>query len=384
MANIIQKQQHNEELVVFLAEYARGILKNRDQQVREALARRQVWTDKVLPLDEAYHIYFQPTKNLALKPIKKYLISQIDAAADFLRDFQISVLGQRTSLFPLYEIEFELSDNLRYSYQFESGKFAVKIPYWQVSSLSRYLSAEKLKNIWHQGRHLQPKSPLYKYWWLVNPMGLFRSSLRSMLMVAIQKQLLSLDQLFVKLGLIEGEQQTTLTSLPSESALDKTDGSFQQTAITYLRKNAKEDKLGVNLELVLRNQSEKIITNLLKRYKENLTNPDHIEELIDTGTLTLQETINQEQSQVDIKMFGFVNVGNYHRIDVDLNLSAGYLKKYIEIVPRKADVKAIQFGFVNVYTIDDITVTPNFHSAMKIDLETAALEKALQELDLVE
>ena len=76
-------------------------------------------------------------------------------------------------------------------------------------------------------------------------------------------------------------------------------------------------------------------------------------------------------------------MGNYHRIDVDLNLSAGYLKKYIEIVPRKADVKAIQFGFVNVYTIDDITVTPNLHSAMKIDFETAALERALQELNLI-
>ena len=82
-------------------------------------------------------------------------------------------------------------------------------------------------------------------------------------------------------------------------------------------------------------------------------------------------------------MWGFVNVGNYHRIDVDLNISTGYWKKYIELVPRKANVKAVQFGFVNVYTIDDITVKPNLHRSVNIDFETAALERSLQELDLL-
>ena len=217
MANIAQKKQQNEELTAFFAEYAQGVLKSRDRQVRESLARRQVLTDRILPLDEAYQIYLKPGKNLALKPIKKYLICQIEAAADFLRDFQINILGQRTSLFPLYEIEFYISDNFRYSYQFESGKLAIKIPYWQVSSLSRYLQMEQLKTIWHQGKHLLPKSPLYKYWWLINPIGEFRSNLRSMLILAVQKQILGLDQLFIKLGLIEGEQQTNITNLPPQS-----------------------------------------------------------------------------------------------------------------------------------------------------------------------
>jgi hypothetical protein len=82
-------------------------------------------------------------------------------------------------------------------------------------------------------------------------------------------------------------------------------------------------------------------------------------------------------------MFGFVNVGNYHRIDVALNLSSGYLNKYIEVIPRKANIKAVLFGFVNVYTIDDITVKPNFHGGMKLNFETAALEKSLKELQLL-
>jgi hypothetical protein len=79
-----------------------------------------------------------------------------------------------------------------------------------------------------------------------------------------------------------------------------------------------------------------------------------------------------------------VNVGNYHRIDVALNLSSGYLKKYVELVPRKVELKAIQVGFVNVYTIDDITVKPNFHGAMKLNFEAAALERSLRELQLVD
>lgn len=90
--------------------------------------------------------------------------------------------------------------------------------------------------------------------------------------------------------------------------------------------------------------------------------------------------IHEEQSKLNLKMFGFVNVGNYHRIDVALNLSSGYLKKYVEIVPRKTEIKALQFGFVNVYTINDITVKPSFHSAIKINFETAALERSLREL----
>jgi hypothetical protein len=119
-------------------------------------------------------------------------------------------------------------------------------------------------------------------------------------------------------------------------------------------------------------------------FKKNLADPGQMEELIDAGILTLQEVIHEEQSQVEIKMFGFVNVGNYHRIDVALNLSSGYLKKYVELVPRKALIKATLFGFVNIYTVDDVTVKPNYHGAIKLNFEAAALEQALRELQLID
>lgn len=93
--------------------------------------------------------------------------------------------------------------------------------------------------------------------------------------------------------------------------------------------------------------------------------------------------IEEEESKVHIKMLGFVNVGNYHRIDVALSLSSGYLKQYIEVIPRKTDINATLLGFVNVYTVDDITVKPNFYGSLHLNFETVALERALKELRLL-
>ena len=386
MASLRQKQQHNEELGALFTEYAQACLEKQNNYLHQALSRRQIPVQKIQSLEEAYQIYITPGRNIPLKPIKRYLIQQIEAAASFLRDFQIGVLGQRTSIFQLHEIEFQIDDCFRQAYQFESGKLLLKIPYWQISSLSRYLNEQKLKQIWHQGVHFPKRSPVRKYWWLMNPIGDFRSNLRNLLILAAQKQILGLDQLLTKLNLIEGQQTTTIapqTALPSNPTVLPPNPEFRKTAITFLKKSAHEEKLGVNLELILKNHSDQLLTRLLELFRENLSDPGQIEELVDTGTLSLQQALTQEQSEVDIKMFGFVNVGNYHRIDVDINWSAGYLKKYIDIVPRQINVKAMQWGFVNVYTIDDITVAPNLHNALKIDFETAALERALNELGLL-
>ncbi|MEC4986911.1 MAG: hypothetical protein SAK42_22645, partial [Oscillatoria sp. PMC 1076.18] len=98
---------------------------------------------------------------------------------------------------------------------------------------------------------------------------------------------------------------------------------------------------------------------------------------------TINQVISQEKSKINVKMFGFVNVGNYHRIDVELNFNFGNIKKYLELVPREVEIKAVLFGFVNVYTVDDITVKAKIISSLKIDLETAACERSLQDLQLI-
>jgi hypothetical protein len=217
-----------------------------------------------------------------------------------------------------------------------------------------------------------------------------------MLLLAVQKHILGIDKLFVKFGLVEDSEHQSLSlkneerenqsfkeNVISLAVRDRDSSALAQATIALLKQTVNEDKLGVNLELVLNNQDEASLVRLLDLFKNNLADPSQMEELIDVGTSSLQEVIHEEQSQVEIKMLGFVNIGNYHRIDVAVNLSAGYLKKYVELVPRKAEVKAILFGFVNVYTIDDITVKSNFSGAMKINFETAALERALRELQLI-
>jgi len=354
-------------------------LHHQNQAVSESLHRRQIPSTPVRSLEETYHISLKLGDNLPLDPIKEQIFQQLDAVVYFLRDFHIGVLGQRTSIFHLYDVEIQVESNLRYQVTFESGKLLIQIPYWQMAVLDRYLPYQTLKHYWRHGRHLPRSSPIRNVWWLVDPIGELRSNLRSTLLVAIQKQILGIDQLLVKFNILDNSQQTHRETQGNHP--DKT--GLKNNAIAFLKGTVKEEKLGVNLELVLENQDDVIITQLLAAYKKNLVDLNQLEELVETGAFTLQEKLNEEESQVDVKMFGFVNVGNYHRIDVTVNVSNGYLKKYVDVIPRKSKISARQFGFVNVYTIDDITIKPNFHGALTLNFETAALENALKELDLV-
>ncbi|HBB33782.1 MAG TPA: hypothetical protein DDZ80_01160 [Cyanobacteria bacterium UBA8803] len=379
MTQNVDRTKSYEYFLDFFHEYATELLRKLDQDISESLRHRQIPASQITPLEESYKISLKVGKDLDFNSIKKQLIHQLEAAAYFIRDFHIGVLGRRTSLFDLYDVEIQIEENIRYALSFESGKLLIQIPYWQIASLKRYLPYQKLKYRWHRGQQFHRLSPTRRIWWLLNPIGELRSNLRSMLLLAIQKQILGIDKLLIKFGLIDIGDGQSLAAKEEQEVSQR----FKETAIAFLKANVNEEKLGVNLELILRDRDEVTLMQLLGLFKKNLADTAQMEELIDVGALTLQEQIQQEQSQVDIKMFGLVNVGNYHRIDIAVNISAGYLKKYVEILPRKADVKAVQFGVVNVYTIDDITVKPNFHGAMTLNFETAALERALKELDLV-
>lgn len=374
----LNRNQNTEYSLEFFNQYAADALRKQNYEVSEALKRRQVPAGKLRRLEDAYKISVRLKDDISLNSIKKQLLQQIEAAALFIRDFQISVLGQRTSIFHLYEIELQIGKAWGDLFSFESGKLSIQLPYWQVNFLNHQIPYQEIKTRWHRGNHLNRFSPTCRVWWLFNPIGEFRSNLRAMLLLAVQKQILGIDQLFIKFGLVD------TGGSPSRTGNDGVpiNPGFKENAIAFLKATVKEDKLGVNLELALKNQDEASLARLLGLYKKNLADPGQLEEIVDTGVLSLQEVITEEQSEVNIKMFGFVNVGNYHRIDVALNVSSGFLRKYVEIIPRKAQVKAVQFGFVNVYTIDDITVKPNFHGAMKFDFETAALERTLRELQL--
>ncbi|NET05963.1 MAG: hypothetical protein F6K16_14935 [Symploca sp. SIO2B6] len=370
--------QPHESLPSFFHQYAHQKLSIQDQEVRESLQRRQIPLGRIPRLEEAYKISFDINRNISLNFIENQVLQQIEVAADFIRDFQIGILGQRQGIFQLYEVEIAIDHYLRNTLIFEAGKLSIYIPYCQSRFLGRYLQDQELKKLWNRGKHLAKDSPVRKIWWLFNPIGEFRSNLRASLVLAAQKQILGIDKLFLKFGLTE--LSDSYTQPPENLAVDDKNSSFKDSVITFLKASVNEEKLGLDLELALKEQDDSKLVQLLNLYRKNLTNSTQMEELIETSALSLQEVIHQEQSQVKIKMFGFVNVGNYHRIDVELNLSSGYLKKYVEIIPRKAEVKAIQFGFVNVYTIDDITVKPSFHSAIKVNFEAAALESALREL----
>ncbi|WP_072620463.1 hypothetical protein [Spirulina major] len=361
----------------FCRESTLNALRTQDIEVREALIRRQIPPQKVPRLESTYTILVKLGAGITLRPIRPLIIRQIEAAAAFLRDFQIGVLGQRTTLFQLYEIEILIEKNGRLTVDYSAGKLIIQIPVWRLRVLKRPFTYQDFRQAWNRGQHLPKQSPLNKAWWLLNPLGEFRSNLKSTLILAIQKQILGLDKLLLRFGLLEATNEEQLIMGNQDPLVPK---SFRQGVIAYLKNAVNEQRLGVDLELVLESKDDRTLLQLLRQYKNNLTNPENIEEIIDVATLTLQDSIRQDQSSVDVKMFGFVNVGNYHRIDVELNLSAGYWRKYVDVIQRNVAIKALQFGLINVYTIDDITVTPNFHRGVKLDFETAALEKTMKEL----
>lgn len=348
-----------------LQAYGQGCLRSRNGEVKDALIRRNIPPDKVPPLERAYGIRLKLDDDLAVDRIRGCLEKQIDAIAQFLTTFHIGIFGQPTRLMPLYEVALMIEKRRKPKLSFDLGTLSLYLPYGKLRS--RYWDEEYLKTAWHQGKHLKNYYPrsLRQLWWLFDPIGMFRFNLRSVVVLAIQKQILGIDRLLMQISAPEPEKQSN-------------ESNFKSRAIAFLKQNVREDKLGIDLNIALNPYSDRALLQILKQYKENLRDPHNIEEILDTGSFILQDTLTKEQSRVNIKMLGFVNVGNYHRIDVELHLGFGYLRKYVEVIPRQTEVKALQLGFVNVYTIDDITVKPNLHTAVKLDFETAALEKTLQ------
>ena len=380
-----------ETLLSSFQQYATDSLRKKNQDVIESLKRRRIDTARLPNLEDCYKISLKLGSTIPLELIEKQILQQVDAISHFIADFQIGILGQPNTLFQLYEVEIVIDYNISYALSFESGVFSIQFSYWQFKLFNRQLPYQAIKQIWNRGRHINKFSPIYRYWWLFNPLSELRSHLRAMLLLAVDKHILGIDKLLLDLGWNESGDRKALV-LKDETKDDTEDNklkdhlvasSVRPKILSFLKATIAQEKLPVNLEQVLQNQDDETLIKLLSSFKANLASPNQLEEILDAGILVLKEVVQEEQSQVDVKMFGFVNVGNYHRIDVALNLSSGYLKKYIEVIPRKASTKAILFGFVNVYTIDDITVKPNFHGGMKLNFETAALEKSLKELQLL-
>lgn len=388
MTQPVNVSKKTEDLLASFQQYGYELLKKQNQEVREALRRRHISTDNLPALEEAYTISCRLSSLIPLEEIKEQILQQIDEVVYFIKDFQIGALGQCNTLFHIYEVEIITGKKIKQLFKFESGKLLIQMPYLRLRFLNNRLCCQDIKNLWNQGKHFDRTSPFYKYWWLFNPIGEFRSNLSRMLLLAIDKKILGLDKLLSEYGFVEqsGRKSQFLSKEIGDRSSFKHDLAilqFRTAILAFLKATVNEEKLGGNLDQILKDQDEATLVHLLAIFKKNLTDPSQIEEILSTGVLVLKEVMEEEESKVHIKMLGFVNVGNYHRIDVALSLSSGYLKQYIEVIPRKTAINATLFGFVNVYTIDDITVKPNFHGSLHLNFETVALERALKELRLL-
>ncbi|HEY9608140.1 hypothetical protein, partial [Allocoleopsis sp.] len=299
----LNQTQTSEDLLKFFQEYATELLRRQNQEVGEALRRRNIDTEKLQALENAYTISFKLSNIMYLKPIKDQVLQQINAVVDFIKDIHIGLLGQRSTLFYLYEVEIIIDKNVKKIFKWESGKLLIYIPYINLSLFKSHFSYQEIKNIWSRGEHLDKLSPIYRFWWLFNPIGEFYSNLRLMLLLAIEKQILAIDRLFIELGIIDfGKEQHPVTKdYTIETNSDtlnakKEHSAIHQAVFAFLKNTVNEDKLEVKLEDVLKYQDDESLIRLLILFKKNLADPSQIEEILNTGLLIFKEVIQEEQS----------------------------------------------------------------------------------------
>ncbi|MEC4986878.1 MAG: hypothetical protein SAK42_22480, partial [Oscillatoria sp. PMC 1076.18] len=107
-----------------LADYAQQVLSNFNSDVIATLNRRQVPTSKIVSLESVYQIEINLEDQVNLILIQAILKKQIEAVAEFLRDFHIAINGQRTSIFQIYEVEIKVKNYFQCNLSFLAGKLS--------------------------------------------------------------------------------------------------------------------------------------------------------------------------------------------------------------------------------------------------------------------
>lgn len=300
-----------------------------------------------------------PWSEELLKDNKDYrdkLVSQINEAASFLSDYHFRMLGQNHSLFKIrrvvicttsrhYTSPVMSFDRLKSELTLYTGpkRLALVGP----SSLRRDnlhpLSAKEIRAQWDDGEHWRKdisireivdskKNPIRGYWNFLNPVGETRTLLREAIRAAGLKGL-------------GGIRERVAT------------GNLQDW------KRLIREKLGRSISEMadkkLEAAPEADVKKLLSKWEEKMASPDATESMAAASLIACIKKRMEKQKEVGIRrtQIGFVNVENFHQIDV--SLTTGDVKDFEEfvVVPEKLDIDVTQVGLVNVSTTDQVSVS---------------------------
>jgi len=291
------------------------------------------WTNDLLGRDKTY---------------KERLEAQAVSAAAFLSDFHFRMLGSNISLFKLRKIKVCVGshdvsapsiayDRARFQLTLYIGpKQAPNVPVLPIrrNNLHPY-TLDDLKEAWKNGDHFGKKyvvgdffdarkNPVRVYWNFLNPIGEVRTALRDGIRVAALKSASALRALKDSEGAV-GLKAKMLALLGDDAAVGAADAAK--------------------------------ILNVTEAWVAKLEKPEAAEEMAFAALSSgLEHAIESSKTSVKRKQWGFVNVENFHKIDV--SFSTGDVPQYRETVqvPDNLDIDVTQVGFVNVSTTDRVEV----------------------------
>lgn len=276
------------------------------------------------------------------------VVKQIDEAAAFLADYHARMMARNHSLFKIRNIEIcavtlGYGDN-RYIFDRFLSKLTIRtgpVHAAIIESNFHVQDRDTLKQNWNDGEHWRKeglkefidanKNPVRAHWRVLNPIGETRVLLREAMVKVVTKV------------------ASTIRAL-------RTEGSPLEWRALIL--NTMGTALTADQEKRIEELKDGDLNSVLAAWEKKITNPDTEGSMtLATMGAVLQKRMEKQQKiGITRTQKGFINIENFHKIDV--SFMTGDAKDFQEFiaVPETIDVNVDQVGFINVSTTDVVDV----------------------------
>jgi hypothetical protein len=350
-----------EERNAALKKLAKLALKDTQARIKESLKRRGIDAGALPPIQESYAILVGDFPRADLESDERYeqIRSQIREAALFLQNFFIDTLGQTDGLFQFFELEIgpKQEGSSEPAFQQKAKRLLLKLG-------KEVRTESELRADWDRGAQLPKSTYVSRAWPFVNPVGEFQTNVKDSLLKNAKKLAREIEE---------------LTAASEAPASEGPSPELAQTVRGLLERATQGSELPFAFDLSkLESLSHSQLTGLLKGWGKRLTDTRNVAELSEAVAEGVQASEQAAGSKVDVKIKGgWVAVGNYHNIRVQLGAASPETSNLVKIARPDQDIKAdVEGGLVAVYTIDNVSVSVD----LKNSIESLALMKTLQQL----
>ena len=316
---------------------------------------------------------------------------QFLAAANFLKEVHVSTRGQDLGFFHPKSIDFcPLAKMNNRNMFYQSGTLTVGID--NPVGMEKYeaVSSKLLMDRWDRGdiftngdddegqifevlkdvkdkakdmitaklKGKDPRSEAKKLWFLINPIGKFRSDMRDLLQGRAMKLKREIIGAFKENALPE---EKAITGQEVAAMPDQNPKVTRALLADYVEESVDQEKLKDELgEQTPRQWVESLsddeIADLKKIWTEQLSNASLTESIGQTIVEELQSPVYADDIEVNVHQTGGVAVENAHVITSNLSFAKANVKKFVApLVPRKMRFNVTQNAGVAVSTKDIVT-----------------------------